>query len=580
MKEKMHLLMLYIIVSGCMYAQQINEEELVKLTVTQTGTEKLVTLYDLQQAFLYEPKDWYYNEQLLKEAEKQNNSSYVSIALRNRVAYYYRIFDSDSIFYYANIAESYAEKHNQKRDWFLVKQLIIQRYLDQGHYSLGLREAMNMSKAAQKSNDVQMEASALEFLAKAYQALGKPKEAICYLKRARKELLNRRDTPYKKLGYYLLMSYLYEDDNQADSVYIYSDSLQTTIREFKEKNHTYNLKDYEIGNNLSRVYYYIKNNQLDKAWKQIEKTEKLVEESNSQYFVFLLDLKKIKYYQVKKEYEKMNICYDLAYNYCVKNSLERGIRYLLRLKAMTLGEQGLHTQAVEGYKKLENHVDSVNHERFLYEINQLGMEFELDKKEDRIKQQTKELKLKNQLTIVLTILFILSFFAIVIIFRYLKIIKNKNKYLFQQMRDLTETKSELMQFKECIRERVGVGIVTDCSDKDKLLFEKVEEFMNKEKPYINSEYGRKNLISDMNTNEVYLSRSIRKGINMTIQEYINAWRMEYAKYILLKDMNMTIETVSMDAGFSSIRNFYRLFKETYGMSPSEFRNYVKKNYKT
>lgn len=579
MKRKIYLWFVFMLLPHFVFSERLTESELLHLLGTQQGEGRLSTLYDLQQIFLYEPEDWHYNELLLREAQKQNNIPYVSLALRNRVAYYYRKFNSDSIFYYANIAENFALEHDQKRDWFLVKQIVIQRYLEQGCFSLGLKEAMKMSKTAQGSNNPQMEATAMEFLAKTYQSLNKPQEAIDYMKRARNELFSRKDTPYKALGYYLFMSNLYEDKKDKDSIYLYADSLRLAIHEIKENHPTYNLKDYEIGSSLSLTCFYIHDKQFDKAWSQIEMTDSLIEEKECQYFVFLSNLKKMQLFYAKKDYEKMNYYYDLSYNYCRENRLERGVRHLLRLKAIALGEQGEHDGAVRGYKEMEAHIDSVNNERFLYEVNQLGMEFELDKKDDFIKQQERELKLKTQLNLVLITLFILSFIAVVIITKYLKIIKGKNKHLFSRIKELTSAKLELLQFKECVRDRVG-GLTTDCSGKDNVLFERVEEFMNKEKPYVDSEYGRKNLIMDMNTNEVYLSRAIKKGINMTIQEYINSWRLECAKNILLKDTNLTIEIVAMDAGFSSIRSFYRLFKDAYGMSPAEFRNYVRENYKT
>ncbi|MDH8700886.1 AraC-like DNA-binding protein [Dysgonomonadaceae bacterium PH5-43] len=222
--------------------------------------------------------------------------------------------------------------------------------------------------------------------------------------------------------------------------------------------------------------------------------------------------------------------------------------------------------------------DSVNMQCYLYEASQASIEFELYKRDGQIEQQSKKIKQKTKINILLVILSVLLIIVSLLILRYLKLIQKKNKHLFLQIKELSEAKKELMIFKELIKGRVGGDLVC-CDDKDWLLFEKIEGFMKKEKPYINSEYNRKNLISDMNTNEVYLSRAIKKGACMTIQEYINQWRVEEAKQNLLQNMETTIESIAFDSGFNSTRNFYRLFKETYGMSPNEFRNYVLENYK-
>lgn len=112
---------------------------------------------------------------------------------------------------------------------------------------------------------------------------------------------------------------------------------------------------------------------------------------------------------------------------------------------------------------------------------------------------------------------------------------------------------------------------------DEKLFFKVEEFLNTERPYIRSDYGRKELVSDMLTNDVYLARAVKKGSGMTIHEYLNKKRIDHAKKLLLKNINMTIEAVASDSGFASLRNFYRLFKEASGMSPAQFRSYIKES---
>jgi AraC-like DNA-binding protein len=277
-----------------------------------------------------------------------------------------------------------------------------------------------------------------------------------------------------------------------------------------------------------------------------------------------------------KDYEKEKYFFQVAYSYSVKNHFDKYTKSLLKLHAKTLTAQGLYAEANRFYQKLQAHTDSINHEQFYYEINQLRMDYELDKREDEITQQKRELDLRRSFNIMLIGLSCLLFFAIWVIGNNLKSIRSKNFHLFNQIKELTQTKIELLAFKDTMRIKMD-PVLSVVSDLHNTLFERVEDNMNTDKPYINSEYGRKNLISDMNTNEVYLSKAIRSATNMTIQEYINHNRIEYAKTLLLQDMSQTIEAVAMDSGFTTIRNFYRLFKDAYGMSPSEFRNYVKDN---
>lgn len=66
----------------------------------------------------------------------------------------------------------------------------------------------------------------------------------------------------------------------------------------------------------------------------------------------------------------------------------------------------------------------------------------------------------------------------------------------------------------------------------------------------------------------------------TIADYIRKRRLDYALlYLVESDKN--ISTVCFDSGFTSIQTFNRLFKQTYGLLPSEARkNRMKSEYKS
>jgi AraC-like DNA-binding protein len=375
------------------------------------------------------------------------------------------------------------------------------------------------------------------------------------------------------------MTTSYINSGNKEKAFLYLDSIRDEAPKIKKAYPTYNLLDYEICGLLGYIYYHIEENRLDEAWGKIQQIEKIMHEGEEiPFYAYLLNKMKMRYFLAQKDYEKTWHYYRLAYDYCKTNRLAFEMRNLLKNSAEMLSNLGLFKEAAKTYQELQIHTDSINVERYFYESNQIWTDYEVNKRENEINQQKEELKLRRHFNIVLVIFSFLLLLTAYIIGENLSAIKAKNFLLFNQIKELTKAKTELMKFRDIMQEKVGT--FSDNETPENLLFDKTENFMENKKPYMNSDYGRKSLIADMNTNEVYLAKAIRSSTQMTILEYINKWRIEHAKYLLLHDMNQTIEAVSMDSGFTSTRNFYRLFKETFGMSPTEFRNYVKENYKT
>ena len=54
--------------------------------------------------------------------------------------------------------------------------------------------------------------------------------------------------------------------------------------------------------------------------------------------------------------------------------------------------------------------------------------------------------------------------------------------------------------------------------------------------------------------------------------YINRTRMAYAEY-LISNTDMTIISISAEVGYSEVSGFNRIFKATFGKTPTEYRKY-------
>lgn len=67
-----------------------------------------------------------------------------------------------------------------------------------------------------------------------------------------------------------------------------------------------------------------------------------------------------------------------------------------------------------------------------------------------------------------------------------------------------------------------------------------------------------------------LCRNFREQTGMTVVAYINKHRLDYAQRMLLT-LDDSVGDICFACGFSSVRQFNRVFKETFGSTPSEYR---------
>jgi AraC-like DNA-binding protein len=112
------------------------------------------------------------------------------------------------------------------------------------------------------------------------------------------------------------------------------------------------------------------------------------------------------------------------------------------------------------------------------------------------------------------------------------------------------------------------------SDDDFLkIKQKIEGLMQTEKPYLDSELNLIRLSELLSISTHHLSYVINKGFDKNFFQYVNEYRIEYAKILLKNDENnkLSILGIAYESGFNSKTSFNTTFKKFTGKTPSEFK---------
>lgn len=102
----------------------------------------------------------------------------------------------------------------------------------------------------------------------------------------------------------------------------------------------------------------------------------------------------------------------------------------------------------------------------------------------------------------------------------------------------------------------------------------LHEFMTHNKPFLNSQITLKELATQLNYTPRELSKNINEKLGVNFYDFINQYRVEYAKKLLLNppDRKMTISEIFYQSGFNSKSSFNTAFKKHTGQTPSSFKS--------
>ena len=99
----------------------------------------------------------------------------------------------------------------------------------------------------------------------------------------------------------------------------------------------------------------------------------------------------------------------------------------------------------------------------------------------------------------------------------------------------------------------------------------LEDWMDKEKPYLNKDFRLQDLMKVVPLNRTYLSGFVNAEFGCNFYQFVTNYRIREAQRLMQDHPDMKLQDVAEQSGFSSASVFSRTFARETGQSPTEWQ---------
>lgn len=99
----------------------------------------------------------------------------------------------------------------------------------------------------------------------------------------------------------------------------------------------------------------------------------------------------------------------------------------------------------------------------------------------------------------------------------------------------------------------------------------LQNFMKEQQPYLNPNLTLQSLAQEIKTSSHYLSQVINQYHQKNFPDFINSFRIEAAKRMILENELLKLEAIGYECGFNTKSTFNHTFKKFTGLTPGEYR---------
>lgn len=422
---------------------------------------------------------------------------------------------------------------------------------------------------ARETGSLVGEALCLCNMGECYFKVGQPDRAYeCFYQGIQlcKDSSSSRLAPSLSFLYGTLVTYLDQDERYEEALKV-CDERGLLIEKMKQyKDIPLGYIDQQLSYNyikqaalLARLNRRSEANEAFRLFSQTESSRQPTGKTNSAIY----------YLSVDQYHKALEVCpaYELP------DTISRDFLNWLMIQASAYKGLKQYDRALAYEERMIVIADSINARERKSEVAELSTIYNLQEKEWNLRQKDEQLRASAKIRNVLILALAFAVIALGVYMRYTRIVKRKNRILADRLDNIVNYEREIDDL-----QRIGAAdepempqVEVNESLSDTQLFKYIESLIRHKKPYLNSALSRQEMTSQLPISSNRFTQVLQGQAKMDFVQYITSWRLKHALNLIKIHPNYTVEAVSEQSGFSSLRQFQRSFKAAYGMSLSEYK---------
>jgi AraC-like DNA-binding protein len=237
---------------------------------------------------------------------------------------------------------------------------------------------------------------------------------------------------------------------------------------------------------------------------------------------------------------------------------------ILRDRAMAAEARGRHAEANAYHRRYEALTATLNDRLLQGKATLYAARFHAAEQQREIERHKATSRYLGIVGTCLAVVAVLAMFFAAYVVHKRRIVDQKNRALVKQIAEAAEyRKRQAESLSTPLPRREGLG--------EGLQGEAFIHAIKSEKLYLDPHFDRQAAIDHFHLTKERIGTAFAGSEHASITDYINLLRLDYARELLTTRPDMTIDEVATASGFAVRRTFSRLFKEKFGLTPTEYR---------
>lgn len=248
------------------------------------------------------------------------------------------------------------------------------------------------------------------------------------------------------------------------------------------------------------------------------------------------------------------------------DTLNEDYATILRDRSDAARARGHYQEALLWMDRYSNLQDMISQQFQTSQAHEYASKYHAKEQELEIQKAREDARRKTSALIVVLIVFVLAGIASMYYRAQRKLISEKNHVLVRLINRFAPSEKPITSTKTAAE-----GVV-EVTEQDRDLFKAIDETIRGERLYANVSLQRQDILDRFNLRRQVLNKLMSAFAGgESFPSYVNGIRLEEAVRLLRDEPNRSISDIAETVGFT-MANFRVAFKQSYGITPAEFRN--------